>query len=238
MISKYFDKKNLHHAYLIEGEKKEILPQILKLMEDLEIPTLANPDFSHISIDSFKIDDARFLKSLGNNKSFSKGHKKIFIISTNNFLLEAQNALLKSLEDPIENTHFFIIMPDTASLLPTFISRCFYIKAMQEKDNYEKEVENFIKMSFQNRIEFIKELLIETKDMKDDIFEKSIKIKMQEFLNSLESNLYSKMSKGTFDIKENVLVFKQIFKARKFLRQPGSSVKSLMESVALSIPEM
>ena len=70
-ILEHFDKENLHHAYLIEGEKKgNFTSNFKKLMEDLEIPTLANPDFSHISIDSFKIDDARFLKSLGNNKSF------------------------------------------------------------------------------------------------------------------------------------------------------------------------
>ena len=54
--------------------------------------------------------------------------------------------------------------------------------------------------------------------MKDDIFEKSIKIKMQEFLNSLESSLYSKMSKGTFDIK------KMFWYLNKFLKLANFSV--------------
>jgi len=137
------DKNNLHHAYLIEGTEEEIVPEIFKFMEILGIETSANPDFYHISVDSFKIEDARNLKSVEHEKSFSTG-KKIFLISANNFLLEAQNTLLKIFEEPIENTHFFIIIPNTDTLLKTLVSRFYLIKTKTKLGDELKEAEKFI----------------------------------------------------------------------------------------------
>ena len=105
-ISEHLYKNNLHHAYLIQGRQDEVMLEILAFLESFGIKTSGNPDFCHISIDNFKIDEAFNLRSFGYEKSFSSG-KKIFIISTNHFSLDAQGVLLKILEEPIQNTHFF-----------------------------------------------------------------------------------------------------------------------------------
>jgi DNA polymerase III delta prime subunit len=129
MIQKHFDKNNLHHAYLIEGEKEEIISELFEFIESIGINTKNNPDFIHISQDSFKIDDAKNLKSQSNEKAISYNlsngqmGKKVFVISINSFLSDAQNTLLKMFEEPIENTMFFLIIPDTAIMLPTLLSR-------------------------------------------------------------------------------------------------------------------
>ena len=89
LINKYFDKNNLHHASLIEGEKGEMVREIEEFLKSLGVNTVGNPDFIYIQLDSFKIEDARNLKSYAIQKSFSLGHsstgkaseKKIFIIS-------------------------------------------------------------------------------------------------------------------------------------------------------------
>jgi len=73
-ISKHLDKNNLHHAYLLEGDREHILPEILEFTQGEEL--------IQIHLDSFKMDDARELKSLGVEKANTEG-KKIFIISTN-----------------------------------------------------------------------------------------------------------------------------------------------------------
>ena len=75
MISKHLAKDNLHHAYLIEGAKEEIVPEILAFFESLNIKTSGNPDFSHITIDNFKIDEAFSLRAMSTNKSFSSSKK-------------------------------------------------------------------------------------------------------------------------------------------------------------------
>jgi len=235
MLSNHLDKDNLHHAYLIEGNRDEIVPEITEFLKDMGIETLGNPDFTHIELDSFKIEDARNLKSYGIEKGFSseKNAKKIFIISANNFLLEAQNSLLKMFEEPIENTHFFLITPDANALLKTLVSRFYFIKSKSEGDNFV-DAEKFINMSLSKRIDFLKELLAESEEEIENSSD-SPRTKALQFLNTLELTLYQKtVSKGTRDTK----FFEHIFKVREFLRIPGSSAKTLMESVALIVPNM
>ncbi len=248
LINKYFDKNNLHHAYLIEGEKGEMVREIEEFLKSLGVNTVGNPDFIYIQLDSFKIEDARNLKSYATQKSFSLGHsttgeaseKKIFIISANNFLLEAQNSLLKLFEEPIENTHFFLIVPDVNSLLKTLVSR-FYLISTKQDFTETAEVEKFISMPLKSRIDFIKELLTEKDEEDEDgneiIVLNSTRSKALKFLNALESVV----SKTVFDknMSRTVLdtsFFEHLFKVREFLRMPGSSTKSLMESVAIVIP--
>src|ERR1035437_8038581 len=145
-LSEHFNKNNLHHAYLIEGVHEVILPEILEVIKNLGIETVGNPDFYHISVDSFKIKDAQELKSLGRERGFSN-NKKIFIVSANNFLLEAQNVLLKIFEEPIENTHFFLITPDVNVLLKTLVSRFYLIRSKSYFGDELKEAEKFISIS-------------------------------------------------------------------------------------------
>src|SRR3990167_6961198 len=166
MISKYFDKNNLHHAYLIEGAREEVVPEILEVVGELGVKTLGNPDFVQITLDSFKIEDARNLKAFSQEKANTTS-RKIFLISANNFLLEAQNTLLKMFEEPIENTHFFLIVPDVNILLPTLVSRFFFIFARSDLAEGIKEAEKFIIMPIQKRLDFIKELLSEVEAAED-----------------------------------------------------------------------
>src|SRR3989344_4862653 len=248
MIQKHLNKNSLHHAYLIEGKREEIVPELFEFISSLGINTNANSDFVHMSLDSFKIEDARNLRSYAAEKSFSLGHssstgevfaKKIFIISANHFLLEAQNSLLKMFEEPIKNTHFFLIVPDTNFFLKTLISRFYVISVRQDLAEETKDAEKFISMPLKSRIDFIKNLLIEPEEENEEgneiVVLDSTRSKALKFLNALELVLHQKqlMSKMPFDIS----CFKHFFKVREFLRMPGSSVKTLMESVALVIPE-
>jgi DNA polymerase III delta prime subunit len=238
MILGHLNKDNLHHAYLIEGNKDEIVPEILSFCKNINIKTSGNPDFCHIVVDNFKIDEALDLRAMSINKSFSLGHsatgeassKKIFLICVNNFSLDAQNVLLKMFEEPIEHTHFFVITPDADALLKTLFSRFYFIPTRQGLTEH-KIAENFIKMSTKNRIDFIKEFLAISEE-EEDIAQDSSRAKSLRFLNALEVIL----SKTVFDINTNVNLFEHFFKVREFLRMPGSSTKSLMESVALVIP--
>jgi DNA polymerase III delta prime subunit len=212
------------------------VPEILKFCESLDIKTSGNPDFCHISIDNFKIDEAFDLRGMSSNKAFSS-LKKVFVISVNSFTLDAQNVLLKMFEEPIENTHFFLVVPDSNMLLKTLISRFYLIKNAPTEVGVPTEVgkaEKFIKMSLKNRLDFIKELLPKKEEeSEEEISIESNRSKALKLLNTLESVLHSKMSKRPFDTR----IFEHFFKVREFLRMPGSSAKTLMESVALIIPE-
>ncbi len=235
MIFNNIDKKNLHHAYLIEGDRDVVLPEILAFVESLGVKTNNNADFAHIMADSFKMDDARNLKAFSGEKS-NNGGKRIFVISANNFLPEAQNTLLKMFEEPIENTHFFVSVPDKNIILPTLFSRSYFLSSKIAGEEDIKTAEKFLKMNLPTRIEFIKEMLAETDEEADDdiITQNSARARALSFLNALENNLEKRVSSGIF----NTQIFEHIFKVRGFLRVPGASAKSLMESVAILVPNL
>ncbi len=235
MISDHLDKKNPHHAYLIEGRREEVTPNIILFAESLGVKTAGNADLSVMHIDSFKVEDARALKILASERGYES--KRIFIVSTNSFLLEAQNTLLKIFEEPIENTIFFLIVPDVNALLPTLISRFYLIKAKGESAEGLKDAEKFITLPLVRRIDFLKELLAEPEedDEAEIASQDSARSKALQFLNQVEYVLHRETrSKLPFDPTP----FEQMFKARKFLRMPGSSAKMLLESVALNIPNL
>ena len=188
LIQKHFDKNNLHHAYLIEGKKEEILPDILSFVESVGVNIVNNPDFSVLSYDSLKIGDARELKALCSLKSMNDS-KRVFVISANNFLAEAQNTLLKIFEEPGENIHFFVILPDVEVLLPTLKSRFYIIKSETQQDKELKDAKLFLAMPLKNRIDFIKDLIAddEAGPVGDTSRAKAIK-----FLNALETELHKK----------------------------------------------
>ena len=174
---------------------------------------------------------------MSTNKAFSS-FKKVFVISVNSFSLDAQNVLLKMFEEPIENTHFFLVVPDINTLLKTLVSRFYLIKAAPTLEEVGAPTENvgekFINMPLQRRIDFIKELLPKKEEeSEEEISIESNRSKALKLLNTLESVLHSKMSRMPLDTR----IFEHIFKVREFLRMPGSSAKTLMESVALIIPE-
>ena len=250
MILENLDKNNLHHAYLIEGARDEVIPEILTFCKNLGIKTSGNPDFVHISIDNFKIDDAFELRAMSTDKSFSS-QKKIFVICANTLSLDAQNVLLKMFEEPTLSTHFFLVVPDVNVLLKTLISRFYLILT---KSNLKDEIvlaEKFIKMPLRDRIDFIKGLLVETEEEDEEgneiVVLDSTRSKALKFLNALEYLIHEKFVKnfsgllqpsaGTFPVQNSLQTsLKHIFKVREFLRMPGSSTKSLMESLALVLP--
>jgi hypothetical protein len=242
-ISEHLDKNNLHHAYLIEGKKEEIVPQVLDFIKRIGIKIIDNPDLNQITQDSFKINDARNLKSQSTEKGIS-GNKKVFIVSVNNFLIEAQNTLLKMFEEPIEGTIFFLIVPDTAIILPTLLSRFYLIKSEINLEDEKKQAEEFISMSLNNRISFMKELVANkdeagNEDDSEFISLESNRSKAIKFLNALETVLHQKFfHPGVKPPDGEVDYFYQILKARNYLNQPGSAIKSLMESVALVVPKL
>lgn len=241
-VLEHFDKNNLHHAYLIEGMRDEIVPEIMEFCESINIKTSANPDFVHISIDNFKINEAFDLRAMSLAKSFFST-PKIFLICANNISLDAQNVLLKIFEEPTENTHFFLIMPDVNVLLKTVISRFYLIKTEKESDTKFKEAEKFITMPLKNRIDFIKELLTEPEDEDEDgneiVVLDSTRSKALKFLNALEFILHRKLNPtGKTRVVSDLGIFEHFFKVREILRMPGSSTKNLMESVALIVPNL
>jgi DNA polymerase III delta prime subunit len=226
-----------HHAYLLIGSE-EIHAELISILEKKhKIATHANPDFFDLKYQTLTIDNAREVKSLAGTKPMYENAKEIFILTMNGITVEAQNALLKLLEEPPEYAHFFLIVPSAHLLLPTVKSR---LATLSVSSTFSKgsalssgkvvdseiveEAAAFVKMSAAKRLEFIKDLM-------DDISkEKKSKQHAIELLNGIESVLYEKGR-----IKEARHALETIDTARKYLNDRAPSVKMLLEYVALNV---
>ncbi len=217
LIELYKKTGNLHHAYLIEGVRDNVLPPLVQFIEkELKIETQGNPDLSIDTFDTFTIDDGRGLQERQSRRSFSG--KKIYIISLRFITIEAQNSLLKVFEEPTEGTHFFVITPTAQILLPTLRSRVQIISsnAEENKDSLAK-ARKFISAPKGERLLLVKEI-IEEKD-------KSAAI---DFVADIERVLVEK--KVT---KQDARVIEEILTVKKYLHDRSSSVKLLLEHLAL-----
>ena len=211
----------IHYAYAIQGNKEIVLPTLLNFLEkDFGVTTKNNPDFSLQEFESISIDDARDLKERLGRRAISS--KKVFILAARFITIEAQNALLKLFEEPTENTHLFLIMPNTNILLPTLKSRLVVIdqKNASESDRNAQLVKKFLANKPAERLILIKEI-VEEKD----------KGKAIDFVTALEINLAKRQKDSTVakSLSEILLV-------KKYLHDRASSVKLLLEHLSLVIP--
>ncbi|HWA32335.1 MAG TPA: hypothetical protein VG694_02710 [Candidatus Paceibacterota bacterium] len=236
-IENYINKENLHHAYLIEGTAESVFPELEALLNKIKFKTSGNPDFVRIIVDSFKIDDARNLKAMASERGLTEG-KRIFFVFANSFQSEAQNALLKMFEEPAAETHYFLVTPNASVILPTLLSRLYIVRDAGIGQGYSEEAKKFLQMPLSARIEYLKDFLknVEDEDTGGSV-DNFIRAKSLRFLNALEALLHEKFFKDSKTRAGNPDFFSDIFKSREFIRQPGSSVKNLLEAVALSVPE-
>jgi len=120
---------------IISGPNKDSLEQLEKLCQDLDSPlNVNNPD--HLTIDEntgWGIKEVRSIPTFLSRKPNKHKNKIVIIRDAQNLGTEAQNALLKSLEEPGLNNYFIILTKNHLSLLPTIISRAKLIKLKTEK---------------------------------------------------------------------------------------------------------
>ena len=117
--------------------------------------------------DEFQIEQAN--KTLKEAYIASNETKYLFLCGAT-FRVEAQNALLKILEEPPKNIVFILLVSSKNSLLPTIYSRLPYknLKKVVEKDNIELNIK---KLDLKDIYTFIKNNQKITKDEAINIVE-------------------------------------------------------------------
>lgn len=150
-----------HHAYLLLGERAAVDEYIEGLLAKEGLNPIGNPDIVVLEQNVFGVDDARALSMRAIERAF--GSKKVFIMHADKFTSEAQNALLKTLEDPVPNTHFFISARDGQVFLPTLLSRLHSVRVGGEVEE-GTEAKKFLKKTLRQRLDFAKKFADEVKD--------------------------------------------------------------------------
>lgn len=218
-LEKALEKGLTHHAYCVSGD-------VLKCCEGVrdwcarkeEFVTQGNPDFVELSYDTFGIDDGRDLQRLQSRRPL--GERKVFVVSFNFITREAQNALLKVLEEPSSDTHFFIITPTLEALLPTVRSRVIHIEGGVRNANTDAEI--FVSSRVGARMKVVEGIIAR---IKDDEESKQIAL---DFVSDVERVWYEK----GYDKQ----ALTDLLHVKQYLSLRSSSIKTILEHIALTLP--
>lgn len=245
-----------HHAYLLIGSDSVRADLVSILEKNHKITARANPDFFDRTYQNFTIDDAREVKTFHGTRPVTETGKKIFVLVMNGATVEAQNALLKLLEEPADYAHFFIIIPSTHLLLPTVKSRMQILETnnggritedgadsrekggnknemvVKGKNKVSETINPELLQSVKKFVTFSKaKRLEEVKKLIDDIAkEKKTKQDAIDLLNAIQVVIYEERG-----MKDGKLALEAIEVARNYIHDRAPSVKMLLEYVALNI---
>ena len=173
------------------------------------------------------VDEARGFKDAQTRVAFA-GARKIFIIGAKSFTHEAQNALLKTFEEPTPDTHFFIILPRAEILLPTLRSRVL-VTSLSTSSTDESKIfaEKFLTTSLEDRFVMIKKL---TEKKSGEPIDREL---VRRVLDTLERTLYTQTVGKTDEVTAGM--FRELFQAKTYLADRGSSPKMLLEHLAIVV---
>ena len=150
-----------HNSHIVVGDQETVLAFLTPTLSKL-IPAhlwASHPDVWQASFEQFKVDDSRLLKNRVLQRPFA-GEVKIFLLQMEVITPEAQNALLKVLEEPQGDAYIFLIVRQAEIFLETVKSRCVIIYPSQTKDDEQviKQAQDFLTATLVKRINFINDL--------------------------------------------------------------------------------
>ncbi len=92
------------------------------------------------NLKSIPVDEIRTVNEIVGQQTFTGGMRVIIIQQAEKMTQQAQNALLKTLEEPVDGTVFLLTTSAPALLLPTIISRVRSVKLHPWPDEYVRKV--------------------------------------------------------------------------------------------------
>jgi hypothetical protein len=208
--------QTLHHAVVIDGDRSEALLRARVHVTDvLSLTIEANPDVSIGEFDRFGVDDARALKERASQTPL--GDRQVFVVAAQSLTREAQNGLLKLLEEPPQDTHFILVVPTIELLLTTVRSRVQHLGTVRAPQDTAFAAE-FYTATIGERITMLSKIVAD----KD-------RPAARAFLDALESYLHER---GVLREKDNLA---ELAFVRQYITDTSSSVKMLLEHVAVTM---
>ncbi len=205
---KEIDFSNLHHAYLVVGEPAHVEVALHQFFSEQGAKLIGSPDYFAFKEETFGIEEARGLSAWASRRAF--GERKIFFLAPQTLTLEAQNALLKTFEEPIAHTHFFLVVPTLETAIPTLRSRMRVIE-----HRFTRVLDpalNFLTGNLKERLNFTKRFIEKEENL-------------TQFLDEL---LLIMREKGV-----TVVPLALVSEMRQLSRQRGSSSRLILEHLSL-----
>ncbi len=249
-------KSSNHHAFLIETDSREKVFPFLK-QEILNKEKSSNENL-FLSLQVLDIKKAKEISDFG-KLFFNELH--FILVSFYSINREAQNALLKFLEEAPKNLKIILISHSGAKILNTVYSRLYKIDyfengnntstssvANKDKNIYKNLAQDFLKTKKLSRMKMGE--IVELLDKKDEYalnFEdkeradrEAIEIFLlalhEDFFLLFKKELAKKTEKEKIKILENNL--KEITEFLRYVKNNSSSGKTILEYLSLKLLEL
>lgn len=172
-------------TYLIVGNKKENIQSILRTLltklweRDInteDIFNTNNPDIHILNgsdMGSIGIEEVKILQKEMMFSPFKEKVQIAYILDAEKLTTQAQNSLLKTLEETSESTVYILVTDNEKTLLPTVLSRCLKLytnvnDTEEKKNTYPEILDSSLVDSFQ-RIENISKEKVDTERFLSDL---------------------------------------------------------------------
>jgi DNA polymerase-3 subunit delta' len=172
----------------------------------------SSPDFIKIDKKKITIDIVRQIQNEIKYKPFNL-KQRLILLKIQEITLQAQNAMLKLLEETKDYTQIILQVDNTNKLIDTVISRCLLIQSNTVITESRKEIYDFLKMDILQRLEYVKNI------KSQDTF-------IQEIISAIihtQSNI--------LDIKNKIKILKDI----QIAYVSNVSKKLILEDIAINI---
>ncbi len=190
-------------------------PDIEKIREAIQEIKKKHPDVLYFEQgEKLGIAEARKIKDHFSLKPYSAKGRTVIIEDASVMTHEAQNALLKTLEEPPEEAVLILAAPSDANLLPTILSRCEIVRlpTTDYRLPTNTDIEKLLNYSIEEKFEYIEKL----KDRK-------------EFLSSLISYFRQKLP-------ANLEFTKELLQAEQWSKQ-NVNIRGILEYLLLKMPK-
>ncbi len=216
---------------LVSSDKKFIKKAASDMVSKLGV---SNYNLHQIFPDpSIGIGQVRKITQLITVKTYAGGNRLIIINDMGKATTEAQNALLKILEEPPLGTYFLLTVDNADRLLPTIISRSQIISTRLKDDNENSPVAKISDMINQVIASSEGDRLIISafwaKSKEDTI------ILMDNIVSALENNMQQNANTIPLSRSDTALLIRKVLAAREYINR-NVNYKTTLDLLFLGFP--
>lgn len=228
-----------HHAYFVAGEREQAVARARAFAERTLGETDAALDIAFLTFELFSVDDARRLITTASISGM--GGQKVIIASMTRIFHEAQNALLKILEEPPADTTIFLCVPSEGVFIPTLRSRLLPLPDEEHpsapSNHSEGIAERFMAASPAEREKIAGKLVEQSKSDKEETKQQARREAI-ELLQGLTQAAHAQLETAkTAQAKEDALaLLEDLASFMPILYERSAPLKLMLEHLLLVIP--
>lgn len=169
------------------------------------------------------IAEARKIKEHFSLKPYSAKGRVVVLENADELTIDAQQALLKTIEELPQEAVLILGSSTDANLLPTILSRCQIIRIQNSKfriQNYKEEIEKLLNSTLEERFYFIEKLKNKEEFLND-------------FVAYFRQMLYT--SKQNLTKSQVTKFLQELLQAEKWAKQ-NVNIRAILEYLMLIIP--